>query len=38
MMTIDKDDRNGDKDDFQIRRPLTRKDYFIFGLSDRMNF
>lgn len=25
------------REDFQIRRPLARKDYFVFGLSDRMS-
>jgi hypothetical protein len=25
-------------DDLQIRRPLTRKEYFVFGLTDRTNF
>lgn len=24
-------------EDYQIRRPLGRKDYFVFGMSDRNN-
>lgn len=24
-------------EDFPVRRPLARKDYFVFGMSDRTN-
>lgn len=29
--------RKQNTEDFQVRRPLARKDYFVFGMSDRTN-
>lgn len=35
--TQDKSLNSRNYDDFQVRRPLGRKDYFVFGMNDRNN-